>query len=164
VLVIGIGNPILGDDGVGWQVAGALERRLAADARLAQRVGRVDVDRLDLGGLRLMEHLVGYPAAILVDASCDGKPVGTVSCAAFGGAAARDAAHLDSAHDTSLSTAIAAGRALGADLPHRLDFVGVSVDARHLGEFSEELSVPVAAAVPRAVEVILGLLARGHDA
>ncbi|MBW7939884.1 MAG: hypothetical protein H3C63_14095, partial [Candidatus Omnitrophica bacterium] len=32
VLVIGFGNPLRGDDGFGWEVAGQLERRLSQES------------------------------------------------------------------------------------------------------------------------------------
>jgi Ni,Fe-hydrogenase maturation factor len=48
-LVIGLGNPILGDDGVGWVVAREVEDRLP------QMDHPVEVDCLSLGGLSLME-------------------------------------------------------------------------------------------------------------
>ena len=58
-IVVGLGNPILGDDGVGWRVAQAVQA-LAPEA---------DVECQALGGLSLMERLVGYQRAIIVDLS-----------------------------------------------------------------------------------------------
>jgi len=51
-LIIGLGNPMLGDDGVGWRVAEKVCRELPADES-------VIVDCLSLGGISLMEHLIG---------------------------------------------------------------------------------------------------------
>jgi hydrogenase maturation protease len=151
VLVIGLGNPILGDDGVGWRVADLVEARLGADA------GDVRVERAALGGLALMERLVGARRAILVDAMETGSvPVGTVRCLSLAEVGCREAAHLDSAHDAPLTVAIAAGRALGADLP--ADVSVVAVEALHVDTFSDDLSPAVAAAVPAAVAAVLHLL------
>ena len=70
-LVLGLGNSILGDDGVGIQVA--------ARAREALVGSGVEVDEEHRGGLRLMERLVGYDRAVIVDAIVTGRnPPGTV--------------------------------------------------------------------------------------
>ncbi len=58
-LVVGLGNPILSDDGVGWRVAERV-REAVDDAE-------VDVLCLSLGGLSLVEHLAGYRRAIIVE-------------------------------------------------------------------------------------------------
>ena len=60
-LVIGLGNPIVSDDGVGLRVVQRLKTILA---------DRDDVDvREDYrGGLQLMERMIGYERAIVVDA------------------------------------------------------------------------------------------------
>jgi len=151
---VGLGNPILGDDGVGWRVAGEVEARLAA--RGAGGEG-VEVLCVGVGGLRLMELLTGYDSAILVDAAeFAGRPEGEVRVCPFDELEAGAAGHLDSAHDASLRTALDLGRGLGADLPRRIETV--TIQARRTDVFSEELSPAVAAAVPRAVEAVLRLL------
>lgn len=158
ILVVGLGNPLLGDDGVGWRVVEALEERLATgrDDRLG-RIGRIELDRLAVGGLTLMERLVGYERVILIDAALTGvDPPGTVSCRPLGAVRTREASHLDSTHDAPLPVALAAGRALGASLPDAITVVGI--EAHTIDVFDAELSPASAAAVPRAVEVILGLI------
>jgi hydrogenase maturation protease len=157
VIVIGLGNPLLGDDGVGWRVADEVEG-LVAKARAAGRpLPEVDVERLGVGGLRLMECLTGYDAAILVDAAeFPDRPVGEVQACAFDDLADYAAGHLDSAHDASLRTALAMGRRLGAILPESIQ--AVTVQARRTDEFSEELSPEVEAAVAAAAARVVDLL------
>ena len=151
VVVVGLGNPILGDDGVGWRVVDALELRLGETPR------GVRVERAALGGLALMERLVGAQRAILIDAMETGAaPVGTVSCLALDEVGCRPAGHLDSIHDTPLTIAIEAGRALGADLPAEVSVV--AVEAHRIDTFSDDLTPAVAAAVPAAVDAVLRLL------
>ncbi len=150
-IVIGLGNPILGDDGVGWRVVEALGERLGPDAP-------VELDRLAVGGLGLMERLIGFRRAVLVDAIVTGlDPPGTVRRLALEELPGRGAGHVDGAHDASLSDALAAGRALGADLPD--DIAVVSIEADRVDEFGEVLTPPVAAAIPAAVEAALAALA-----
>ena len=151
---------MLGDDGVGWRVADEVEALVRA-ARLAGRpMPEIDIERLGVGGLRLMECLTGYEAAILVDAAeFPDRPIGEVRSCCFDDLADFAAGHLDSAHDASLRTALALGRRLGATLPTSIQ--AVTIQAHRTDEFSEELSPEVSAAVPAAAEVVVELLAAG---
>ncbi len=155
-LVVGLGNPILGDDAVGWRVADELERRLEVDTRARQAVGPIEIDQLAVGGLRLMERLVGYERVVLADASLDGQPPGTVHVEPLAAVDTPLSGHLDSAHDATLRAALDAGRGLGARLPADLTVVGISVAVAD--EFAETMSPAVAAAVEAAVDRIIGLL------
>jgi len=153
VLVIGLGNPVLGDDGVGWRVIEELGR----DPR---GTGSAELDRLAVGGVALMERLVGWERAILVDAFATGdRPPGTVTCMPLEDARLRDAAHLDSPHDAPLTVAIATGRRLGAEIP--VDITVVAIEVKRADSFGESLSAPVEAAVARAVDAIVDLLRGG---
>lgn len=151
--VLGVGNPILGDDGVGWRVIDALE----ATAGLLP--SEVALDRLAVGGLALMERLVGTDHAILVDAvRATAGPPGTVTVVDLEQLPPRVAGHLDSSHDATLQSAILAGRAMGADLPAHIDVVGIEVEGDGLA-FAASLTPPVKAAVEVAASAIRRLLA-----
>jgi hydrogenase maturation protease len=158
-LVVGLGNPLLADDGVGWRVAQALIARLQSDPGLAAdpAFADVEVDHLAVGGLTLMERLVGYRRAVLVDAMVTGEhPPGTVRRFSIADIPGREATHLDSAHDASLATALAAGRALGADLP--TEIAVVAVEAVRVDEFGETLTPAVEAAIPAALDAVLAAI------
>jgi hydrogenase maturation protease len=148
-LVIGLGNPILGDDGVGWKVAEEVRKKIPADLC-------VDVECLSLGGISLMEHLIGYPRAILVDAFALDDPIGSILILKLDDLPNYSAYHTTSAHDTSLQNAIAMGKSLGAKLPTEVMVVGIATKRIH--EFSEELSPPVAESVPLAAKFVLELI------
>lgn len=162
-VVVGLGNPVLGDDGVGWRVAEELERRLsngqALDPDTASGHGRAvaTVQMAAIGGLSLMERLVGFDQAILVDAIAgSGDPPGTVTVRDLADLATRSTGHLDSAHDAPLPLALRAGRALGASLPRRITVVGVAADG--VDTFDDQLSPAVRAAVSVAAERVVRLL------
>ena len=158
-LVVGLGNPLQADDGVGWRVAQALAARLAADPALAAdpSLADVEIDHLAVGGLTLMERLVGYRRAVLVDAMVTGEHApGTVRRFSIADIPGREATHLDSAHDASLATALAAGRSLGADLPTQIAIV--AVEAVRVDEFGEVLTPAVEAAIPAAVDAVLAAI------
>jgi hydrogenase maturation protease len=70
IKVLGLGNDLLADDGIGHLAVAALGPRLA---------GRADVEATALHGLALLDLLTGYDAAVVLDAACTGaRPVGTV--------------------------------------------------------------------------------------
>lgn len=146
-LVVGLGNPILGDDGVGWHVVDRVAERLGPGAD-------VELDRLSVGGVALMERLIGYHRAVIVDAILGGQePPGTTWCRPLEAVVTRTASHLDSSHDAPLPAALLAGRALGARLPEEIVIVGVAIARADV--FGVSLSPPVAAAVDHAVSVVL---------
>lgn len=149
ILVIGLGNPILGDDGVGWKVAEEIRRQTPPDLP-------VDVECFSLGGISLMERMIGYDQVILVDSLAGGGPVGSVLVLPLSDLPNYSAYHTTNSHDTSLQTALEVGRRIGAQLPERVMVVGIT--ALQVFEFGEELSPEVEAAVPQAVGAVLGIL------
>ena len=151
-LVIGLGNPILGDDGVGWRVAEQVAQKTAERPE-------VEVDCASLGGLSLMERLTGSERVILVDAIFTGtKPVGTVSQFTLSNLPDLSAGHSASAHDTSLRNALNVGRSIDILLPRDENVIIIAIEAENVYDFSQELSPAVAGAVPQAVKTVLDLL------
>ena len=59
-IVLGVGNQILGDDGVGIHVVNELKKQLHNP--------NITVDEAITGGMNLLELLLGYDKAIIVDA------------------------------------------------------------------------------------------------
>jgi len=147
-LIIGLGNPILGDDGVGWVVADKVQSQT-----------KIEIEKLSLGGLSLMERISGYQRVILIDAiQTRQKTLGSVSVFPLSELPNPFSGHSASAHDTSLLTAMDTGRRLGVPLPNDDDITVVAIEAENVYDFSEELSPPIPAAVPIAAEKVLGLL------
>jgi hydrogenase maturation protease len=151
-LVIGLGNPILGDDGVGWRVVEEIARKTADR-------NDVEVDTISLGGLSLMERLTSYERVILVDSLFSGqKPIGTVSLFLLNELPDLSSGHTTAVHDTSLRNALSVGRSMEIPLPRDEDVHIVAIEAEKVYDFSETLSPPVEAAVPIAVEAVLQLI------
>ena len=148
-LIVGLGNPILGDDGVGWKVAEEVRKQLTPDLL-------VDVGCLSLGGISLMEHLIGYDHAILIDAFALEDPIGSILVLKLSDLPNYSAFHTTSTHDTSLQKAIEFGKSMGAHLPDDVTIIGIAT--RHVYDFSEKLSPPIAEAVPQAAHIVLDLL------
>jgi hydrogenase maturation protease len=153
-LVIGVGNPLLADDGVGPAVARALRSVLAERSE-------VRIEEEYRGGLRLMERMIGFERVIVVDAMLGGTEPGTIRRLTPAALAAR---HVNGPHDAGLAEALEIGRAIGAPLPPEGQLFIVAVEAADVGSFSECCTPAVARAVPRAVESVLRLLGEGSDA
>lgn len=149
-LVIGLGNPILGDDGVGWHVARALE----TEWKGRETAKPIAFETLSVGGLTLMEHMEGYERVLLLDAISSGeRPLGSVSSWRLDELQETEHSHTRSTHDTSLQMALDVGRRLGVKLPETVWVVGVETSPDFV--FAEQLSLPIAAAVDKAKDEAL---------
>ncbi|MBI2975369.1 MAG: hydrogenase maturation protease [Chloroflexi bacterium] len=143
-LILGLGNPILGDDALGLRVAALVRQRLPPGSA-------IEVDEEYWGGLRLMERLVGYDKAILIDAICTGThPPGTILRL---GPDDLPTQHTASSHDVSLPTALQMGRAMHLKIPD--DIRIIAVEAANVLDFCEQCSPAVSAALPAVVERVL---------
>jgi hydrogenase maturation protease len=148
-LVVGLGNPILCDDGIGIYVAMAAKEAYGKDG--------VDFVEASVGGLRLLSVINGYERVILVDAimTPDGRP-GEIYrmgpnelCASL---------HADCSHDMSLPAAMAFGRKMGMLLPSDEEFIIIAIEVEEVRTFGEECTPAVEAAIPQAVEAVLAEL------
>ena len=147
-MVLGLGNPLVSDDSVGLRVAVELKSRLAGRPE-------VEVGEDYWGGLRLMERLVGWDRAIVIDAICTGAPPGTIHRLPPDAIPTQRSA---SAHDVNLPTALALGRQAGLHLPEDRHILLVGIEAEDVVNFGTSCTPAVAAAVPRAVETVLQAL------
>jgi hydrogenase maturation protease len=147
-IVIGLGNPILRDDSVGLRVVRALRSYLEGHPD-------VEVAEDSHGGLRLMERLIGFRRAIVVDAIVSGARPGTLHVLTVEGPATQRSA---SAHDVDLPTALAVGRKAGAQLPESENILLLAIEAEDVLNFGEQLSPAVEATIPQAVGLILAHL------
>jgi len=146
-IIIGLGNPILTDDGVGVLAARELARRLAHRPD-------IEVTEASVGGLRLMEMIAGHDRAILIDAILDENPPGTITRLTLADLTTRaPTQHSASAHDVSLPTALDAGRRMGLHLPDEVAIYAVSVV--NVTDFGDEPTVKVAEAIPAVIQAVL---------
>lgn len=144
-LVLGLGNPLLRDDSVGLRVVERLRDELDG-------LEDVDVDLDYWGGLRLMERMIGYDRAIIIDAICTGGQPGTLHLLSPNDIPTQRST---SAHDVNLPTALELGRQAGAKLPDSDDILLVGVEAQDVLTFAENLTPDVEAAIPQAMDAVL---------
>jgi hydrogenase maturation protease len=143
-LVLGLGNPILTDDGVGIHVVRALTGQLDRPD--------VEVAEASLGGLRLLDRAVGYDCLILIDAIQAGGPIGQVY--RLGPNDLQSSLHAASSHDLSLPAALELGRRLGLALPEDEAITIVAVEVEDVLTFGEMCTPQVQAAIPRAMQMV----------
>jgi hydrogenase maturation protease len=143
VLVLGVGNPILSDDGIGIHVARELKKR---------RLAGVDVEELAASGLELLDVVRGYDKVVIIDAiqTTKGKPgeLHILEEKDF-----EKSIHGSSPHGINIATALALGRKL---VPNEMpkEVVFFAVEAEDVVNVSEKLTPKVAKALPRILEQV----------
>jgi hydrogenase maturation protease len=146
-LILGLGNPILGDDSAGLKVAEIVRQRLPLNPS-------IEVSEDYAGGLRLMEQLIGYDRAIIVDAICTGThPPGTVLWLDSDDIPTQ---HTASTHDINLPTALRLAATMNLKMPERVRII--AIEAENVLDFSEQCSPAVTLALPRAADAVLAEL------
>ena len=143
VLVLGVGNPILSDDGVGIHVARELKKR---------RLPGVDVEELAASGLELLDVVRGYDKVVIIDAiqTKKGRPgdLHVLEEKDF-----ERSVHGSSPHGINIATALALGRKLVPnEMPREVVFF--AVEAEDLINVGERLTPELAKALPRIVEQV----------
>ena len=152
-LVLGLGNPLLKDDSIGLRVAQELRAKI-------NDAPEVEIGEDYWGGLRLMERMIGFDRAIIIDAICTGADPGTIHLLSPDDIPTQRSA---SAHDVNLPTALEFGRQAGAKLPTSEDIILIGVEAADVQTFDETLSPEVENAFPMVLEVVLSELNRERE-
>ena len=142
-IIVGLGNPILSDDGIGPRVAAELKDLLEED--------NIEIEEANVGGLGLMDLLIGYQKAIIVDAiqTINETPgnIYQLDLEAF-----ERSRRTGPLHDLDLLSALQIGRISGMTLP---DIVEVfAIEAADVCTFGEECSTLVSDAIPVCAELI----------
>lgn len=153
-LVICIGNELVADDAVGFEVFNQLQ---AMTLPLGTRLMFMGV-----GGIDLLDRLQGdEQALIVVDAVQFGAPPGTVHQLAWDEVPANGNSAI-SAHGIGLKEAIEVGRILCPEkLPSDITLFGI--EGRCFNLMRDQMTPAVAAAIPVAVNSVLELLAPLHE-
>lgn len=143
-LILGVGNLLLRDEGVGIHVIQELEKE-ALPAGVALMDGGT-------GGLHLISWLTEFDRIIMVDATLDNYPPGTVR--RLQPRYASDFPPLMSAHEIGLKDMMEA-MTLSGNLP-AIELIVISVE--NVSEVGMELTPLVQAAIPHAIKAIKEIL------
>lgn len=149
-LILALGNPILSDDGVGWQVADYLAERLKNQ--------KFDIIKSSAATMDVIPQLSRYDRLVVIDAIQLGSaPLGVVHRFSIEDFASTIRA--SSPHDINFATAIQMGREWGYDIPADIRIYGIEV--KELSRFSEDCTPEVTEKLAKVVEQILGDLISG---
>jgi hydrogenase maturation protease len=139
ILIAGIGNVLLGDDGFGPRFIAAL----VADSNFGPDV---DVEDLGTPGLELAGYLSGRRAVVLVDCIHADAPAGSIRIYNKAEILAQKVPVRSGPHEPSIVEALLALQLAGAE-PEQLTLIGVVGQSFHFGE---TLSQPLRAAIEPA--------------
>ncbi|GAW91115.1 hydrogenase maturation protease [Calderihabitans maritimus] len=143
-IVIGLGNPILADDGVG----------IYALQELQKSVAHPDVTFMEcsLAGFNLLDLLQGYQKAIIIDSIKTGKgEIGEVYRLDID--SLFSTVRLASVHEINFATALELGRMMDLDMPSDIEIYVVEVEDN--STFREGCCAKVAAAIPVIKEAVI---------
>jgi hydrogenase maturation protease len=143
-LILGVGNLLMGDEGVGVHAIKQLEA--------GEFSGNVDLLDGGTGGFHLLSLFEDYDPIVLIDATMDGKPVGTVTL--IQPKFASDFPRTLSAHDIGLRDLLESAQLIGP-LP-KLYLITISID--NIQSMSMKLSEQVQRSIPEVVSTVLGVL------
>jgi len=144
ILILGIGNYLMGDEGVGVHVANRLQNEILPSG--------VDVLDGGTGGFHLLSYFEGYETLILVDATLDNNPNGTIRL--IRPRFAKDFPTAMSTHDIGLKDMVSALQLMGK-MPDIHLFV-VSIES--LQQQGIELTEEVEKVIPDLIEKIKVLI------
>jgi hydrogenase maturation protease len=143
-VIVGLGNPVRGDDGVGLVVASQLRNLLAT-----RPVEDVVVRLVERAGFELIEVMANAHNAVIIDCLDVPSPVpGRVGI--LTPADVRGSARLTGGHDIGLGVALELGRLLGIRMPESVVVVGIEGGDTSL--LREDLTPAVALAASRVAE------------
>jgi hydrogenase maturation protease len=146
-LILGLGNDILTDDGIGPRLIKDLSGMILKD--------NVHFNVACCGGLEIMEYIKGYQQVVFIDAiRTKGGIPGDVYY--FKPSDFRETSHLSSLHDITFITALNLGNTLDLDLPSDLHIIAVEIieDMEFSNEFTSALRERYPEILKKASEII----------
>lgn len=154
MLVLGMGNPILSDDGVGLVIA----------ARLREMLPGVDVASNAMIGVSLIDQIIGYDKIFVIDAmTMRDHQLGDLkkiyqeeNCGTL---------HLFSSHGVNFFELMELGKLLGYDMPEVGGVYGIGINAEvAFGEtLSIELNEKISTITNRIFEDIVAIISRNSQ-
>lgn len=148
-LILGVGNLLLQDEGVGIHVIHALEKEL-----LPPNIHLLDGGT---GGFHLISWLEKYDRIIMIDATLDNNPPGTIRMIRPNYAS--DFPPLMSAHEIGLKDMIEVMQLSNGKLPE-IQLIVVSVI--NINQVGMNLSPQIKTAVPAVVKMIKTIISQGN--
>lgn len=149
VKVLGCGNVLVGDDGIGIRIIEKLQ-----EMKLPENVELIDAG---VGGLAILTWIEDADKVIIIDAVQTGnEPAGTVYRFTDKEMPPSNMFML-SLHDLNLVDTINIGREMEKRGEQKMpkEFVIIGVEVKRILEFTRDLSPEVEAAIPELIELVL---------
>jgi len=143
ILILGIGNSILRDDGIGPAIIQELKQCCARSD--------VSLKTTNLTGMPLLDLLIGYDVLMVADAIKSGAKPGEIQWLQVDDFKIRT--HACSQHNMNILQVLELGKHLGLDVPSDIQII--AVEAYDVTNFGEDLTPAVAKAIPKAAASIL---------
>lgn len=147
-LVIGIGNLLRSDDGVGHHVLNALRNEHIS----------VNIELRECAtGFDILNEIIGYESVVIIDAIRSGRETGTVYRFSPDELKVKPTLHTFSSHEADFLTMLELGKRLfPGKMPQEITIIAIEVG--DVTTISEKCTPAVEKAIPEAVELIKGLL------
>jgi len=145
-LILGLGNPILGDDGVGIAIARVIRSRWPADSS-------IDVLEASLAGRFLLDVICGYQTVVIADAIITGEYTPAGSIHRLTPDDLGTVVNPYASHALDVRTTIELGKQLGYEMPDTIRIYAVEI--KENTTFREGLSPEVEAAVAPVARSIM---------
>ena len=153
-LILGLGNPILGDDGVGIAIAREIKEHWPADSS-------TDIIEASLAGRFLLDLITGYQTvivadAIIMDEQAQAGSIYTLSVDDLG-----KVVNPYASHALDLRTTVELGKQLGYEMPETIRIYAVEIKENTV--FREGLSPEVEATVVPVAQTIMQELRKDSE-
>jgi len=141
-LILGIGNPILTDDGVGIRIAQSIK----------EEKPELEVIETSEAGIALLEEAVGYDKLIIIDSiKTEQRKPGEVY--KLGLEDLKPSGYFSSSHGVDIATAFELGRKLGYRIPKYISVYAVEV--KENSNFGEECTKVIKERIPFITKQII---------
>lgn len=140
-LILGVGNTLLSDDGVGIRVV----------RKMKERIGNVDIAEVNTAGISLLDHIRGYYKVVIIDSVVNKDiPPGTIQEFSVNEI---EKSYPFLSHGINLPLAIEFGKRCGEDIPRNIKIYGIGT--KDTTTFSETCTSEVEEAISGIVDYII---------
>lgn len=148
-LILGLGNTILTDDGVGIYVSRLINKKLQTTNHKELQIA---VTESSAGGLNFIDVLSGCDRAVIIDAihTKDGRPGEFYE---LNPNCLQPSARISSLHGIDLATACDMARKIGIDFPKEIKIFVMEVEDEF--SFGEKCTPAVESSIPKMSDAIL---------
>ena len=142
-LILGMGNEILTDDGIGIKITKELQKVL--------NIPNLFFDTLSLGGMEIIEYIRDFDNVIIIDAikTLNGVP-GSVYI--FAPSDFKETTHISNVHDVSFITALKLARELDIKVPDSIQIIAIEIVEDMT--FSDNFTKPVQEKYPEILREV----------